>query len=138
MPVQTEDFDLEEAFVLVQSPPEYHDGLLFLYPHLDDDGVDDDEGHPLDRVVNLPTFTLGVRLDPVVVKLLDAVASTYRMSRSDLVRRFLQVSLQRFPGQFDRVFTEFRGEGVEPLRKPNAVGTGSAATPGKPKSRGGR
>lgn len=133
----SDEFDLEEAFVLIQSPPDYHEGLTLLFPRPDPE--DDDQQPPLvDRVALFPTQQIGVRCDPALVLMLDAIASSYRLTRADLIRRALHHFVRAFPGDYEVVYAEFRGEGVEPLRKPNAVGTGSAATPAKPKIQGGR
>lgn len=125
--------DHPDGLILVQSEHEFADGHQLLFPQADEhDGPE--VLVPLVEAYSMvrPTI-LNIRMDDYLRQAIDSIGATYKLTRSECIRRLLYAVTGDFPGYFEEVHdTSNRGEGAEPLRQPS--GEAAHAKPIRPEA----
>jgi len=120
---------------LEQSEHEFADGHQVLWPEFEDEFGERTGPVPMVEAFSFSAATLlTFRCDEHLKLALDSIASTYKLTRSECIRRLLYSAVASFPG--DVVYVEEheinRGEGAEPLRQPS--GEAAHAKPIRPEA----
>lgn len=120
---------------LDQSEHEYAEGHQVLWPEYEDEFGERTGPVPAVEAFSFTSATLVTcRMDEHLKLALDVIASTYKLNRSECIRRLLYSVVSSFPG--DVVYVEEhevnRGEGAEPLRQPS--GEAAHAKPIRPEA----
>jgi hypothetical protein len=104
---------------LDQTESEYVDGHETLWPPYQSEDGENDGPKPAVEAFSFAAATLlTFRCDEHLKLAIDVIASTYKLNRSECIRRLLYSIVANFPG--DVVYVQEheinRGEGAEPLR----------------------
>lgn len=134
MPAKFMPIDPPDGLILVQDDHDRYNGHQLLFPEPD---PEDNDGTqvliPLVEAYSMlrPT-NIAFRMDDYLRQAIDAIGSTYKLTRSECIRRLLYAVVGDFPGYFEQVHDLERGEGAEPLRQPS--GEAAHAKPIRPEA----